>query len=150
MPKYRPETEKAKTKSLIKAYSKSGFNQSRLAEKEGVSQAAISQRLKRAPVKKTMAELLDRIGVTDSYLNKKIKEGIEAQRVVINETCDGEKVPDMYARHKYIVTALELKGHIKHNGNGKGVSVSTIIFNFRNSNGLFSESETSLISSERS
>jgi len=142
MPRYRPETEKLKAKILTKAYIKSGFNQSRLAEKEGVTSQAINQRFSHnRAIKKTFAEMMSKAGITDTYLRKKMKEGLEANRVVgyLNNKVDGvQKVsdefvetPDMHCRHKYLVTALEVKGHIKHNGNGKGISIVNIMYGYR-------------------
>lgn len=67
-------------------------------------------------------EFLEEAGITDSLLQKKIMEGLDATRTVsakiINskgvqdansQTDDFIDVPDFIARHKYLETALKLK-----------------------------------------
>jgi len=136
MPRYRPETAKAKAKKLAKAYSKAGFNQTRLAEKEGVTSQAINQRLKKAPVQRTLEEYLDK-AFPKSYIQNKFKEGLEGNKVVgyLNNKVEGTQkvsdefieVPDLHCRHKYLVTLLEVQKIIKHNGNGHTGTGNVII-----------------------
>ena len=116
MPKYRPETAKAKATKLIKAYQKAGLSQTKLAKEEGVTKEAINQRLKKAPVQQTMAEILDKAGVTDTYLGDKIKEGCEASETIVHGK--GKKkttiqIKDLKTAHRYVTTALEVKKHIR-------------------------------------
>jgi len=76
-------------------------------------------------------KLLSKSGVTDNKLTIKIKEGLDATKViscnVIAQDSEGMKdadsmtkdfvdVEDYATRHKYLVTALELKGLIARNG----------------------------------
>jgi len=82
MPKLRPETARARAKKLIKSYSATGLNQSELARLEGVSPSAINQRLNKAHVQKTFAEIMDSNGLEDAMLVEKIKEGLEATKVI--------------------------------------------------------------------
>lgn len=141
MPKYRPETEKAKAKILTKAYVESRLNQSALARKVGVKRASINQRLNRPIVQKTLAEYLDK-HFTKNYIKTKFKDGLEADKVVgyLNNKVDGvEKisdefveVPDLHCRHKYLVTLLECQGHLKTNGKNGGVSIVNINYGYRN------------------
>jgi len=154
MPRYRPETERARAKSLTKSLIDNGLSQTAVARKEGVTPQAINQRLKHLPVQKSFAEMMDKEGLTDNYLRKKLKEGLEANKVVgyLNNKVDGTQkvsdefveVPDLHCRHKYLVTALELKKYLKHNGSN-GVNVSTIIFNFKAPEKLLSSKEHDLL-----
>lgn len=63
-------------------------------------------------------EFLEEAGITDDLLQKKVIEGLEANRTVsakiIGKTADSQTddfidVPDFIARHKYLETALKLK-----------------------------------------
>jgi len=140
MPRYRPETEKLKAEQFIKSYAKSGFNQTRLAQKEGISQPAVSKRLAKKYVQKTLAEYLEK-HFPKSYIQKKFKEGLEASKVIgyLNSKVDGVQkvsdefieVPDLHCRHRYLVTLLECQGHLKHNGNNKGITVINIVYGHR-------------------
>lgn len=86
MPKYRPETIQAKAISLANAYTKSGFNQTLLAEREGVRSQAINQRLKNNPLIKTeLRKALDRIGVNTKYKSLKFRELLESKKPI---ACD--------------------------------------------------------------
>ncbi len=109
MPKLRETTERRRALKLLKDLKDCDGNQSELARREGVSQAAISQRMKRAYVQKTMDELLEEAGVTTKKLAKTISEGLKADKEGIDQA-----VPDWQARHKFTVTALELKKLIRH------------------------------------
>ena len=115
MPKLRKSTGKARATKLIKAYQDAG-TQRKLAQKEGVSQPAIAQRLKRAHVQETMAEILDKAGVTDTYLGEKIKKGCEASETITYGKGKKKKViqiEDLKTAHRYVTTALEVKKHIR-------------------------------------
>lgn len=81
-----------------------------------------------------VAELMEESGLTDKYLNDKLKEGLEANkqmgaRIVIKKNTptsqeDGELMPatsqtddfieveDFAVRHKYLETALKLNGRL--------------------------------------
>jgi len=140
MPRYRPETEKLKAQKLIKAYQEANFNQHELARREGVSQPAIFDRLHKPYVQKTLAEYLEK-HFPKSYIQKKFKEGLEASKVIgyLNSKVDGVQkvsdefieVPDLRCRHRYLVTLLECQGHLKHNGNNKGITVINIVYGHR-------------------
>lgn len=63
-------------------------------------------------------EFLEEAGITDDLLQKKVIEGLEANRTVsakiVGKTADSQTddfidVPDFMARHKYLETALKLK-----------------------------------------
>lgn len=79
-------------------------------------------------------ELMEKAGITDRKLIKKLDEGLEANRVIsaINTnkqatgaTTDFIDVPDFTVRHKYLETALKLKkrlidkvAHVGEDGTG--------------------------------
>jgi len=83
--------------------------------------------------------LLEDAGVTDDKLSRKIREGLDATKViscnVIAKDGEGMKdansmtkdfvdVPDYPTQHKFLQTALEIKGHIKgDNPQGQGGNV---------------------------
>ena len=61
-------------------------------------------------------ELMNQSGITDEKLSNKLDEGLEATKLVIY----GSEViepPDHNSRHKYLETALKLKGHLTNNTN---------------------------------
>jgi hypothetical protein len=62
-------------------------------------------------------DFLEEAGITDNLLQKKIIEGLDAQRVIgamkgstaTSADADFIEVPDFQVRHKYLETALKLK-----------------------------------------
>ena len=128
MPRYRPETAKAKAKSLTKAYVKAGFNQSEVARRQGLHRSTINKKLKKAPVQQAIAETFERAGITDQKIAKRIAEGLNATETkffqhegIVQET---REVIDYEKRHKYAVTALEVKKHIRaEEGSGEHITI---------------------------
>ena len=59
-----------------------------------------------------MSGLLDKVGVNDKFIATKIKEGAEATKFVQIGEENYSREPDFYARHKYLDTALKIKGHL--------------------------------------
>jgi predicted transcriptional regulator len=125
MPRYTPLVAKAKAEKLIKDYTQKGFNQSRLAESEGVSQPAINQRLSKKPVRDTLQEYLDSPKL-HKELENVAKEGLRAK----NFTKRGMK-PDHDARHKYWRDLMTSCGKLKMNGNGSSVSIFNVFYGYR-------------------
>lgn len=119
MPKLSPITAKIRAKKLIKDLQVVNGNQSALARKQGRSRAAVSQQLSKPYVRQYMGDVLESAGVTDKVLAKKIKEGLNAEKLVYVENGDSEdggKIQehdiDFAVRHKYVETALKLKDHL--------------------------------------
>lgn len=57
------------------------------------------------------AHFMEKAGITDTLLMKKTLEGLEAGKIQRDyETGEIHKVQDYAVRHKYLETALELKG----------------------------------------
>ena len=134
MPRLTPATQKIRAESIVKGLKSVNGNQTLLAKKQGRTPQAVSQQLKQPYVQKTMAELLDKSGVTDPFLSKKIKEGSEATKLVYVESGDAldkngnptkveETVDDFQTRHKYIETALKLKGHLSQESNKDPIQI---------------------------
>lgn len=90
-------------------------------------------------------DFLEEAGITDSLLQKKIIEGLDATRTVsakiINKGADTQDddfidVPDFMARHKYLETALKLKQRLIDRkditSKGEKIEANTIVFtNFK-------------------
>lgn len=162
MPRLRPETEKARASKLIKSYSKTGFNQSRLAKQEGVSQPAINQRLTRKPVQQTLDEHIQkvakRVGINLTWLLTRYKKGADEASKVIGylhqykkDIKDGKiekakpdeaisnefiDIPDWNVKRLYLRDIAEIMKWIKQNGrnDGKGDTNITIVIDRRPAN----------------
>jgi len=127
MPKLDIETARLKAANLIKAYSAAGFNQSRLARKEGVSQSAINQRLKHLPVQTPLQEALRKIGITTQYKAKKFKELMEAKKLH-GERC--EVVEDNATRTKTLQLLCQVDKDI-NDDKSSGVRIINIVHAYR-------------------
>ncbi len=67
---------------------------------------------------KGFKEILENIGLDDKSLAKALKEGLEANKVIIiskNKNPTYISKPDYGIRHRYLETALELKGYVGRN-----------------------------------
>jgi hypothetical protein len=59
-------------------------------------------------------ELMDTIGLTDEYLVKTVRDGFSSSRgMLVNGKVVG--LPDYTTRHRYLETALKLKGKLDNN-----------------------------------
>ena len=94
------------------------MNQAAVARKLGVSRQAVQQYLRgrgrnkehQAIVAKTMTEMIDKIGVTDERL---AREGLKGLRKRAG-----------HIHHKYWITYLEMKKHIKADEENKGINLT--------------------------
>lgn len=69
------------------------------------------------PLKKRgLQSVLEELGVTDKYLIRKAKQGLNAKKIVTSHTEPDYKFPDYNIRHKYLETALRLRGYGKDYG----------------------------------
>ena len=48
-------------------------------------------------------------GISDTYLLRKVKQGLNSKKFILSHTEPDKVVPDMPTRHKYLETALKLK-----------------------------------------
>jgi len=100
-----------------------GVPQKELGRRLGITQAAVSRRNIIALKNPEIKELLNKHELSEEVLLIKLKEGLNATRVVgyLNNKVEGVQkvsdefveVPDYSTRHKYLVTALELHGHLR-------------------------------------
>ena len=149
MPRYKPATAERKAKSLVKTCIENGLNENRIAKKLGISQQAVNQRLNRAPVQKTLQEVIDKnlrqAGISQRKVYKRLDEELDATRTISavispdgkqkdanGQTCDFVEVIDYGARDKAIDKTLTLMGHLKHNGKGDVIANITNILNLKN------------------
>lgn len=118
MPNLRPYTAKARVAQVIKSYVKNGMNQMKMAKAEGISQPAVSKKLKNPEVQKALAkineEALRRAGATLTKAYTRIAEGLDAN---LTATSMGmvyqSKHPDIPQRTKSAELVLELTGRKK-------------------------------------
>ena len=65
---------------------------------------------------KGFKELMDKMGISDEKLAKRLNEGLDATKAVVmgvkSEDSFVDIQPDYITRHKYIETSLKLKGHL--------------------------------------
>ena len=133
MPRLKKSTAKRRATKLIKTYQENDCNQHKTAKAFGVTQPTINERLQQPIVKKTFAEIMEKAGITDEKLAKKMDEGLESVKVIgylhqYKQDKDGNTskakpeeavsnefidTPDMPTRHKYLTTALTILGHLK-------------------------------------
>lgn len=169
MPRYRPETEKLKVKNLTKSYIESGFNQSELARREGVTRQTINEKVHRVTVQKTLSELLDKAGATDKYLSKFFFKKLTAQKVISATTVSVQSddptvrqklatantrdfidVDDHIAQLRAAEDICKLKGHIKSNGEKGDTRITTVILNAPGLTSISTRTEAEKFSSGRS
>jgi len=62
-------------------------------------------------VKKLLTDLMDEKGLTDEHLLDKTQEGLNEANKIHGSDDNFVEVPDYGVRHKYLETALRLKGH---------------------------------------
>lgn len=115
-----------KATKLSQVVIESNGNLAEAGRKLGVSRQAVSKALDTPLVQSVMTQALEKAGISDSMLAKKIKEGLNAKKPVMVETDDimenGQvrkvevEIDDHPTRHKFVVTALQVKGHIKTTG----------------------------------
>lgn len=71
-------------------------------------------------------EILE-LAVPDELLLKKIAEGLRAKKTTFSRTGNKQLADDFSTRHKYIETALKLKGKLKGFEEGTGNTNNTIV-----------------------
>ena len=103
-----PPTKKDKQFAL--EYIANGGNASKAAKKVDGNKNMAAYRKK----KLTFSMLLDKSGVGDKVLAKVLKEGLRATRVQTSPTEPDRDVKDFSVRHKYLETALKVKGHMSN------------------------------------
>ena len=130
-----------KDRGLLKLVTENGHNESEVARILKISQQAVSERLRKIQKKVSFSELLDNMGITDSYLAQKLRDGINSTKpkIVKEKTTqeDGTnieiekiiEVPDTHLRYKYTSTLLESKKIIRDTNNINN-SITAIQINY--------------------
>ncbi len=129
MPKYLPLTAKLKAQNLTKSLLQNNWNQAALARKEGVSRAAINQRISHLPTEQTLKEALRKAGINSVYKAKKFRELMEAKE---HRTIRGKlkQVSDNHSRLGALKLVCEVDGDIKSAAEG-GIKDINIIHAYR-------------------
>ncbi len=125
-------------RKLTKAYVRTG-NKSKAGRLAGYSHRQGAHRaLNKPQVQASIQEIMEKQGITDERLMKVLDDGLNADKVLgylhnykkekdgkvekvgPNEVISNEFIdtPDHPTRHKYLITGLELKKHLKIKGNG--------------------------------
>lgn len=115
--------EKLTTKQrLFIKYKAQGMSGAEAARKAGYSPKAASvqasENLAKPNVREAFLTAMEKAGITDDKLVDVIKEGLQASRTISaipgteanGGTVDFVDVPDHHARHKFLKTAVDIKG----------------------------------------
>ncbi len=101
---------------IAKEIVENGGTMASAMRKAGYSDAMIKnpQKVTRS---KGFKEILENMGLDDKALAKTLKEGLNATKVIVrnNKNPSSNKIPDYAIRHRYLETALEIKGYIGRN-----------------------------------
>jgi len=130
MPKYTPAIEKLKVKKVVKSLLKNELNSAAVARERGTTRQNESKKARRAPVKKNLIALANKMGLSDTRLIKKHKQLLDAKKL---QTCDIYiqdnngvmkmnknsndfiEVDDNQAQGNALKLAYQIKGHLKEN-----------------------------------
>jgi len=91
-----------------------GMSDTQAAIKAGYSPntaIAAASKVEKGSVKKLLTELMDEKGLTDEHLLDKTSEGLNKANKIHGSDDNFVEVPDYGVRHKYLETALRLKGY---------------------------------------
>ena len=77
-----------------------------------------SIKVEKGGVKESIQALMERKGLTDEHLLDKTSEGLNKANKIHGSDDNFVEVPDYGVRHKYLETALRLKGHGQQSGMG--------------------------------
>lgn len=139
--------EPIKDKHLVITLKKNNFNKTATAKELGITQPAVTQRLKKPDVKKMVDDIIEenlrRARITPTRLYKKISEGLEATRVIgrksDNQQDDGGnndqdgllREPDFKERREYVQLGLKLMGHVRSDDESRKAQQINIIYGYR-------------------
>lgn len=111
--------------AIVKKFVQNGGNKGK-AIKEAYKDAGIkvveakhTEVFEKPQVQRSIVKALEDAGVNDALIAKKIKQGLDATAVKIHEGSVVCEVPDHQARHKFVDTALKIRGDL-----GEGMSVN--------------------------
>lgn len=151
MPKYKKSTERLKAKQVAKSFLKHNLNVSAVAQERGTSRQNESKLLRRKPVRDALTRMLESKKVAKKVAAR-LDEGLDATKVIgylhqykqkVKEDKDNTQVagkvepitpdevisndflnvPDMHARHKYLMTYMQATGKIKNIAGSKDTHI---------------------------
>lgn len=109
---------------VVKNYLSNGGNKAKAA-RDTLAAAGVSggedklvEAFQKPEVQRAILVALETEGITDALIAKKIKEGLEATSVKTHEGIVVGEFTDYFARHKYLETALKVRGDM-----GEGMKV---------------------------
>ena len=89
-----------------------------------------SRMLQRPAVKSALVQAQQAAGITDDYLTRKLKEGLDAHETKFfaheGEVISRERVIDFGTRHRYLETAHKLRGDMADGGKDTGAVIINI------------------------
>ncbi len=112
------ESRKVKVSTRAKKYIKNkvaGMSDYQAAVAAGYSPntaIAAAQNIENPSVKMEIKELMEKKGLTDDHLLDVLSEGLNTASRIQGTDNDFVEVPDYQTRHKYLETALKLKGKL--------------------------------------
>ena len=129
------------TKKLSKLIIKHDGNQHKAAKEAGISQPAISNRLKKNPqlskaILNVREEALKRAGLSRTFVYRGIKQGCQANVIMFdNHRAIKTRLADHDTRHKFLKTALELHKDLDPDKEQSTQNIGTVIFNLLHATG---------------
>lgn len=123
-----PKIDYNRRRKLYRQYRLSGLCIYDSAIKAGYSRNTAYAQGKRLDRVGNIRQTLEVMGVTDDVLVDKMRQGMEAERAIVcDKTIHHE--PDYHTRHKYVETALKLKGHLDKSDTVSGITNIQVNFN---------------------
>ncbi len=118
--------------AIVKNYVKNGGNKGK-AIKDAYKDAGLEvgkvdtkKVFEKPQVQRSIIKALEDAGVDDALIAKKVKEGLDATAVKIHEGVVVCEVPDHQARHKFVDTALKIRGDL---GEGMNIQNGNVQYN---------------------
>jgi len=113
----------AKLKKMLVLIS-GGMSKNKAAIKAGYAQSASGFRAM-TNAKREIQDLMEGTGLTDFTLIKHLTDGLDATKLVGDRI--KEVVPDWTNKHRYLETALKLKGHLRDPNSMQSLNVGSIV-----------------------
>lgn len=119
-----------KQRKVAKELFENGGTMASALRKAGYSRAMVKnpQKVTRS---KAFKEIIENMGLDNKSLAKALKEGLNATKIITRnkKNLSSNSMPDYAIRHKYLVTALELKGYIGRNSKPNLDNVNVVFVN---------------------
>jgi hypothetical protein len=82
-------------------------------------------------VQRALLQAMEAAGITETLLAKKLFKGLKARKTIFHEGIPTCEVKDLGTRHKYLTTALELRGDLHRNQEAEEGSFEEVLFQVR-------------------